>query len=209
AAPRCARTKRAGPLAQGRARAYLPAGAPAPAGGGALDEQAARALGAPPRSTRQLFAGAEGELEVNAIPQRDPHLDLLLERVVDVPPELVWAAWTVPEHVKKWFTPAPWKTVDCEIDLRPGGIFRTVMRSPGGQALTNIGCFLEMARSRRLGWTVALGPGFRPSNPTFDVPLFTAIITLEPHGKGTKYSALAIHKDEASRDAHDRTGFSE
>jgi uncharacterized protein YndB with AHSA1/START domain len=63
----------------------------------------------------------------------DPRLDLLLQRVVDVPPELVWAAWTKPEHVKKWFTPAPWTTVDCEIDLRPGGIFRTVMRSPEGQ----------------------------------------------------------------------------
>ena len=59
----------------------------------------------------------------------DPRLDLILERIVDVPPELVWAAWTTPEHVKQWFTPAPWKTVECEIDLRPGGIFRTVMRS--------------------------------------------------------------------------------
>ena len=65
--------------------------------------------------------------------QHDPRLDLIPERVVDVAPELVWAACTVPEHVKKWFTPVPWKTVDCEIDLRPGGIFRTVMRSPEGQ----------------------------------------------------------------------------
>ena len=39
-------------------------------------------------------------------------LDLVLERVVDVPQDLVWAAWTTPEHIKKWFTPAPWKTVD-------------------------------------------------------------------------------------------------
>ncbi|HEY2939715.1 MAG TPA: SRPBCC domain-containing protein [Gaiellaceae bacterium] len=38
-------------------------------------------------------------------------------------PELVWMAWTQPEHLKKWFTPAPWTTVDCEIDLRPGGVF--------------------------------------------------------------------------------------
>ena len=65
--------------------------------------------------------------------QTDSKLDLVLERVVDVPRELVWAAWTKPEHIMKWFTPAPWTTVDCEIDLRPGGIFRTVMRSPEGQ----------------------------------------------------------------------------
>ena len=31
--------------------------------------------------------------------------DLVLDRVVDVPRELVWRAWTVPEHVKRWFTP--------------------------------------------------------------------------------------------------------
>jgi activator of Hsp90 ATPase-like protein len=76
----------------------------------------------------------------------DPRLDLLLERVVDVPPELVWAAWTTPEHVKKWFTPAPWTTVDCEIDLRPGGIFRFVMRSPEGQEFPNVGCYLEIVK---------------------------------------------------------------
>jgi uncharacterized protein YndB with AHSA1/START domain len=69
---------------------------------------------------------------VNATVQLNPRLDLLLERVVDVPPDLVWAAWTVPEHVKKWFTPAPWRTMDCEIDLRSGGIFRIVMRGPEG-----------------------------------------------------------------------------
>lgn len=57
-----------------------------------------------------------------------PELDLVFERTVEVAPELVWMAWTQPEHLKHWFTPAPWTTVDCEIDLRPGGIFRTTMR---------------------------------------------------------------------------------
>ena len=139
----------------------------------------------------------------------DPKRDLVLERVVDVPRELVWAAWTTPEHIKQWFTPKPWQTVDCEIDLRPGGIFRTVMRSPEGQDITNVGCFLEIVPNRKLVWTVALQPGYRPSNPTFDIPAFTAIITLEPHEKGTKYVALALHKDEEGRNAHDRMGFSE
>lgn len=65
--------------------------------------------------------------------QPDPRLDLVLERIIDVPRDLVWAAWTKPEHVCKWFTPAPWTVTDCEIDLRPGGIFRTVMRRRRGR----------------------------------------------------------------------------
>lgn len=42
----------------------------------------------------------------------DPKLDLVLERVLDVSPEFVWMAWTQPEHLKQWFTPAPWTTVE-------------------------------------------------------------------------------------------------
>ena len=48
----------------------------------------------------------------------DPEVDLVLERVVDVPPALVWKAWTTAELLKQWFTPAPWTTVDVEIDAR-------------------------------------------------------------------------------------------
>lgn len=133
----------------------------------------------------------------------DPKLDLVLERVVDVPPELVWKAWTEPEHLVKWFTPAPWKTVDCEIDLRPGGIFRTVMRSPEGQDMDNAGCYLEVVPNRRLVFTDGLSPGFRPRDGGF----FTGVINIEPVKGGTKYTAIAIHKDEAARKSHEDMGF--
>lgn len=133
----------------------------------------------------------------------DPKLDLVLERVVDVPPELVWKAWTEPQHLMKWFTPAPWKTVDCEIDLRPGGIFRTVMRSPEGQDMDKAGCYLEVVQNRKLVFTDALLPGFRPKDGGF----FTGIVSIEPEGKGTRYTATAIHKDEAGRKAHEDMGF--
>jgi uncharacterized protein YndB with AHSA1/START domain len=91
----------------------------------------------------------------------------------------------------------------------PGGIFRTVMRGPEGQEINNIGCFLEIIPSHKLVCTVALRPGYRPADPSFDVAAFTAIVRMEPHGTGTKYSALAMHKDEASRNRHERMGFSE
>ena len=145
------------------------------------------------------------------IHQPDPGLDLVFERVVDIPKELVWAAWTTPEHVKKWFTPAPWKTVDCEIDLRPGGIFRTVMCSPEGQNFPNTGCYLEILKNQRLVWTNALAPGYRPATQQFDNVSgfsFTAVISLESSGNGqTKYTALVMHGDPESRKKHADMGF--
>lgn len=133
----------------------------------------------------------------------DPKLDLKLERTVDVSPELVWAAWTQPEHVVHWFTPAPWKTVSCEIDLRPGGKFNTIMQSPEGKQFPNLGCFLEVVPGRRLVFTDALLPGYRPSGK----PFMTAIVTIEPAGEGTRYTAIALHPDEAKRKEHEEMGF--
>lgn len=135
--------------------------------------------------------------------QPDPRLDLILERVVDVPPNLVWEAWTKPEHLREWFTPAPWTVSDCEVDLRPGGIFRTTMRSPEGQDFPNTGCYLEIVPIERLVFTDTLLPGYRPA----ENPFFTAILTFEPAGQGTRYTALVRHRDAAGRKKHEDMGF--
>ena len=143
----------------------------------------------------------------------DPNLDLVLERTVDVPPQLVWRAWTEPALVMQWFTPAPWTTVDCEIDLRPGGLFRTVMRSPEGQDHENVGCYLDVVENQRLVWTDVLGPGYRPRATDQFAPdkcgFMTAFVLLEPAGKGTRYVARALHRDVADRKKHEDMGFHE
>ncbi|MDA0351086.1 MAG: SRPBCC family protein [Chloroflexi bacterium] len=143
--------------------------------------------------------------------QFDPERDLLLERVVDVSPDLVWRAWTEPEQLKQWFTPRPWQTTGCEIDLRPGGRFVTVMRSPEGEDHRNEGCYLEVVPGQRLTWTSALAPGYRPNSGSnigddADLPL-TARISIEPAGSGTKYTALVLHANPADRQRHKEMGF--
>jgi len=135
----------------------------------------------------------------------DPKLDLVLERVVDVPRDLVWDAWTKPEHLKVWFTPRPWRTTECEIDLRPGGIFRTVMRGPNGETFDSAGCYLEVVPKERLVWTDALLPGWRPAE-TGRLG-FTGIIALQGMGRETRYTATALHRDEAGRKQHEEMGF--
>jgi uncharacterized protein YndB with AHSA1/START domain len=136
--------------------------------------------------------------------------DLVLERDMDVAPELVWAAWTEPEHLVHWFTPAPWKTLDAEVDLRPGGIFRTVMQSPDGDITNdNAGCYLEVVADRRLVWTAALGPAYRPNDFSEGGFPFTAEITLAPQGSGTRFTVRVMHATEEDSRTHADMGFAE
>jgi len=139
----------------------------------------------------------------------NPDLDLILERIVDVPRAQIWNAWTNPELLKQWFTPAPWTTRECDIDLQPGGIFRTLMCSPEGQEISNLGCYLEIIPNEKLVWTNALEPGFRPTRQAPEMFLFTAIITLTDHEMGTKYTARVIHKNCEDCKKHCDLGFHE
>ncbi len=134
----------------------------------------------------------------------DPALDLVLEREIDVPRELVWKAWTEPQHLMQWFCPKPWSVSHCEMDVRPGGKFLTVMRSPEGEDMpAEAGCFLEVVQNERLVWTDGLQPGYRPAGKGF----MTAIILLEETAIGTRYTAIAKHKDATDVKQHEEMGF--
>jgi uncharacterized protein YndB with AHSA1/START domain len=135
----------------------------------------------------------------------DPSLDLELRREIEVPPRLVWRAWTEPELLKQWFCPKPWQTTHAEIDLRPGGRFRTIMRGPKGEEMDNTGCFLLVVPERLLVFTDALGPGFRPTGSAF----MSASVSIEATATGTRYVARAVHKDADGKTQHEKMGFHE
>jgi uncharacterized protein YndB with AHSA1/START domain len=142
---------------------------------------------------------------VSAVQSRtfDPRLDLMVERVVHVSPERAWAAWTEPNHVRQWYAPAPGVISECEIDLRPGGVFRFVPRQPDAVENPVTCCYLEVVPPRRLVWTDALLPGFRPAPTGF----FTAVMTLERRGDATLCTTVALHRNEADRNHHADMGF--
>lgn len=138
----------------------------------------------------------------------DPELDLILTRDVAVTPEAVFTAWTDPDSLKQWFAPRPYTISLCEVDLQPGGGFRTVMNDPdGNQMFDSTGCYLEIVVNERLVWTSALTTGYRPQE---DPMPFTAILELQPNGSGgCTYRAIAIHQDPAGRKQHEEMGFHE
>lgn len=138
-------------------------------------------------------------------------LDLVLERIVDVSPELVFKAWTTPKHLMPWFCPKPYRTIECEIDLKPGGKFFAQMVDADGKKMpATPGCYLEIVPYRRLVWTSALGPGFRPHDAAAAPWFFTAVLTFEPHRSGgCKYTATAMHATKEHAAAHEKMGFTQ
>lgn len=137
--------------------------------------------------------------------------DLVLERVLDAPRDLVWKAFSTPEHLRQWWAPRPYQTPECEMDLRPGGKFYTRMTGPDGFDVKATGCFLEVVAGEKVVWTSALGENFRPNEFASDdcggFP-FTAIMTFEETGDGkTRYRAVAMHRNAADRETHAAMGF--
>jgi uncharacterized protein YndB with AHSA1/START domain len=142
----------------------------------------------------------------------NPATDLKLERVVDVPVELVWKAWTTPDLIQQWFCPRPWGVSECVLELRPGGRFFTMIRSPENEAFPNEACVLEVVEGRRLVWTDALHAAFRPapkgSTHSSEIDFhFTVVVTLAPEGNGTRYTSQLLHGEAASREKHVELGF--
>ncbi len=136
----------------------------------------------------------------------NPKLDLVLERFIDAPKQLVWEALTKPEHLKEWYMPKAWGVVsDCEMDVRPGGIFSIDIATADGQEFPNLGCFLEVIPMQRLVWTSMLFPGYRPA--VFDDIPITAIITMQTVGTGTRYVFTALHRDEADFEKNKASGW--
>lgn len=131
--------------------------------------------------------------------------DLIFERHTDLTCAQIWRAWTTPDLICEWFCPLPWKVTECQIDLRPGGHFRTVMCSPERASFPHVGCYLEIVPFEKLVWTNALQPGYAPATEVS--PMITAIISMTSTSQGTHYHARALHKDENDRAAHDAMGF--
>src|SRR5512147_560170 len=102
--------------------------------------------------------------------------------------------------------PKPWGAVsNCEMDVRPGGIFSIDIATADGQEFPNLGCFLDVVPLERLVWTSMLFPGYRPA--VFDDIPITAIVTMGAEGSGTRYVFTALHRNEADFEQNRTSGF--
>lgn len=109
--------------------------------------------------------------------------EIVTERVFDAPRELVWAAFTDPKHVDKWWGPNGFRNQTFAMDFRVGGTWRFVMHGPDGTDWQNWIRYREIQKPERLVYDHG-GEG--------DDPLFHVTVTFTEQAGSTKVSMRAV-----------------
>ena len=135
--------------------------------------------------------------------------EVLITRVFDAPRELVFRAWTDPEHLKRWFAPRGCSVAFPSIDLRQGGEFHSCIRTPDGQDCWCKGTYLEIVAPERIVYTMAMADEHgnlvdsTDAGKDSDWPRETTVtVTFAEQGNRTK---LTLHQT-VSEELAKRTG---
>jgi uncharacterized protein YndB with AHSA1/START domain len=89
--------------------------------------------------------------------------EIVLTRVFDAPREVVWKAWTDPQHIVKWWGPNGFTDTIEIMDVRPGGMWKHVMRGPDGTDYANNSRYLEVVEPERLVYSLDGGKKDAPA----------------------------------------------
>src|SRR5882762_5597544 len=99
--------------------------------------------------------------------------EIVISRKLNAPVELVWEAWTKPEHIANWWGPDGFTNTISTMDVRPGGEWDLVMHGPDGTDFKNKSVYKEIVKPEKIIFDHVSGPKF------------TATITFEAQGNKT------------------------
>jgi uncharacterized protein YndB with AHSA1/START domain len=127
---------------------------------------------------------------------------IVMIRIYDARRDLVWEAMTEPRHVTQWWGGPGFTNPVCEMDVRPGGLWRHVMRFPDGRELHMNFVFVEVDPPRQLAWR-DVGRDKLKGGP----PSGLITVTLEDLGEKTRCKMVARFNSNAERDTALAMGF--
>ena len=135
------------------------------------------------------------------VPAGEP--TVAMSRLYDAPRDLVWEVMTQARHVRQWWGGPGFSNPVCEMDVRPGGLWRHVMRFPDGFELHMSFVFVEVEKPRRLVWRHA-----NDSPREGALPAAVITVTLDELARQTRWDMVARFQTLAERDAAVSMGFS-
>lgn len=114
--------------------------------------------------------------------------EIVATRVFDAPRELVFQMWTDPKHVGHWWGPRGFTTTTFEMDVKPGGVWRFVMRGPDGTEFQNKIVYVEVEKPALLVYNHVSEPAFQTT------------VTFAEHAGKTKVTARMLFESATLRD---------
>lgn len=134
-------------------------------------------------------------------------LDIVICRTFSAPPALVFAAWTRVEHLCHWLCPKDFTVLFAEVDLRPGGKWRSGMKAPDGEEYFMGGTYRTIEPPNRLvfthAWEDEKADGHLPGHEV----VITIQLTAVEGGTFMKFQVVGLTSIE-SRDGQTK-GWSE
>lgn len=131
----------------------------------------------------------------NAEPSWSLDREIVLCRVYDAPRELVYRAWTDPEHIQHWFGPKGFTCTTHAIDMRVGGMWRFDMDGPDGKRYPNRMTFLQMKAPELIVFDHGVDSDDDPGR-------FRVTVTFDAQSNGkTVVTLRQLHPTKAQRDA--------
>jgi uncharacterized protein YndB with AHSA1/START domain len=121
---------------------------------------------------------------------------LTIRRRVDAPPAQVYAAWTDPKRMVRWWGPGAAEAHVAEADPRVGGWFRVKFRTPDGEEHDVRGIYRDVVPNRRLVFTWAWRT----------MPERESLVTVALQSEGEGTLLVLTHEqffDESARDRHE------
>jgi uncharacterized protein YndB with AHSA1/START domain len=125
--------------------------------------------------------------------------EITVTRVFNAPRELVFDAFTKPEHVAQWWGPSGFTLTTERMEVRPGGVWKFVMHGPDGTDYPNKNTYEEVVPPERLVFTHG---GSKPGEPSVDFRAFISFVEIGGKTEVTMRSVFRSgeHRDQVIRD---------
>ncbi len=123
---------------------------------------------------------------------------LTIEKTFNAPVNIVWEAWTQPEHIVKWWAPNGMPIEVVEHDFSIGGSWKYIMPMPDGNTFTSEGTYTEIVEKKK----IVTSADFKPMTANVEMH-----ILFEADGDRTKFTFHVIHPTEAYCKQQEEMGF--
>jgi uncharacterized protein YndB with AHSA1/START domain len=143
--------------------------------------------------------------------------DFVITRIFNAPREMVFKAWTDPGQMSQWWGPHHFTNPVCQLDVRPGGAWRIIMRGPDGADHPAKGVYREIDPPRRIVMTIdhsdlpdpwhdRVNPKRDKSKPTLEA---VTTVTFDDEGGKTRLTISLRFESPAIRDSLLKLGMNE